>query len=101
MAFHVYMHCGFMPSIVWRLSNNISSNFRGRKLALKRENFLHYDIITCSPCIAINRHNLMSQKSFSPVQSNMASSGLRENVILTKVTLTKDGTNVCVKGEKW
>ena len=31
----------------------------------------------------------------------MASSGLRENVILTKIILTTDGTNGCVKGDTW
>ena len=31
----------------------------------------------------------------------MALSDLRENVILTKIILTADGTNGCVRGDTW
>ena len=33
--------------------------------------------------------------------NNMSSISLRENVILTKIILTTDGTNGCVKGDTW
>ena len=33
--------------------------------------------------------------------NNMASSGLREKVIFTKIILTTDGTNGCVKSDTW
>ena len=31
----------------------------------------------------------------------MAFSGLRENIMLTKIVLSTDGTNGCVKGDTW
>ena len=36
------IQCRFMHNAVWRFSNNISSTFRCKKVALNREIFLHY-----------------------------------------------------------
>ena len=33
---YVYIQCGFICNAVWRFSNNFSSSFRGRNLALNR-----------------------------------------------------------------
>ena len=51
--------------------------------------------------------NCIEQKIFiitvkvSPCQNKTALSSLRENVILTKIILTTNGTNGCVKGDTW
>ena len=47
--------------------------------------------------MVINRNNLIAQTSFCHAQTNMASSGLRKNVMLIKFILTTDGTDVCVR----
>ena len=40
-AFLMYIRIGSIPSATWRFSNNISSTFRCRKLALSKEHFFH------------------------------------------------------------
>ena len=43
----------------------------------------------------------MSTDKLSPCQNNMVWSGVRENIILSKIILTIGGTNGYVKGDTW
>ena len=43
-AFYVYVSCGFIPSTVWRFSNNFSGSFRCRKLVLNRDTSYMLDV---------------------------------------------------------
>ena len=57
--------------------------------------FCLYPMINVSLLIFLNRNNIfISKTSFHDVKSNSASSGQKENDILTT-----DGTSLCMKGE--
>ena len=52
-----------------------------------------------TPCIAVRVWILLALTSFHHAKSNMASLGVKENAILTKIILTTDSTKICVKGD--
>ena len=42
-----------------------------------------------------------AKDKLSSCQTSLASSGLRKKIILHKTVLTREGTDVCVKGDTW
>ena len=55
-ASYEYNQCGFIPSVVWRLSNVFSSSFRGRKLALTRDIVYLFEFIKLPGMLGVVRH---------------------------------------------